>query len=88
MGMHAREFVFLVSAGAQLMVCRRPQTNSSPLSMFNPVGPNRLTLPPSQVAPNLLSNRPEEQDGGPRSEHMHPAGTLIEYVLLKAQKRI
>ncbi|KAF8228459.1 hypothetical protein L208DRAFT_240017 [Tricholoma matsutake] len=65
----------------------RPQTHSSPLSISS-VGPNRLTLPPGQVAPNLLSNRRGEQDDRPPSENVHhstrpptqrQAGTFTEH---------
>ncbi|RDB21494.1 hypothetical protein Hypma_011708 [Hypsizygus marmoreus] len=35
----------------------RPATTSSPRSVITPLGPNRLTLPQGQQAPNLSSNR-------------------------------
>jgi hypothetical protein len=57
--------------------------------MLTPVGPDRLTRPPGQVAPNLLSNTRNEQDDGPQNVHydtrpmtQRPAGKLIEYVPL------
>ncbi|KZT26415.1 hypothetical protein NEOLEDRAFT_257489 [Neolentinus lepideus HHB14362 ss-1] len=46
-----------------------PVTNSSPRSIVTPVGPDRLTLPPSQVQPNFSGGRQASTRPSPMMSH-------------------
>ncbi|KAF8892493.1 hypothetical protein BD779DRAFT_1190129 [Infundibulicybe gibba] len=49
----------------------RPKTTSSPCSTTTPMGPDRLTLPPGQQAPNFTTNRQDQtvRDESRRQHH-------------------